>query len=167
MKILMIIALFLLIGCGGTFQKEIVISREEIQEMVNAKFPYDKNALVARLTLHDPQIYFVENNIGMRLEFKGNWLEKEIKGYVAFDGKIAYRRGAFYLEEFNVTEFAETNVNSDTERLRGILANVVNNYISKHPVYKLNPRDFKQNLAKILLRDVFVRGSDLVAVVGI
>jgi hypothetical protein len=59
--------------------------------MVAKKFPYKKNAVIAKIDLNSPQIYFKETNIGLKLKYYGNFLDKEINGYFDFSGEIYYK----------------------------------------------------------------------------
>lgn len=163
------IFIFIIFTACGTFEKEIEIPRDEIQEMVDAKFPYDKNVILARLTLESPNIYFVEKNVGMKLNYSGKFIEKEINGTINFNGQIYYKpeKGAFYLNEFNIVEIIVDDANfSQKENLQKTVTQIIDNYLDDYPVYTLKPENFKQKLAKLFLKDVFVRNENLVVVIG-
>ncbi|MBN2310460.1 MAG: DUF1439 domain-containing protein [Candidatus Hydrogenedentes bacterium] len=165
----LLIVVPVLAGCGSV-QKEIAIPKSTIQEMVDAKFPYDKNVVVARFTLRSPEIYLAEPNIGMKLAYSANFLSKKISGTVDFNGQIVYKaeEGAFYLSDFDIVEIAVEQANfSDQAQLKDAIHEVVNNYLDGFPVYRLNPDDFKQNLSKLLLKDVRVHGDDVIVVLGV
>jgi hypothetical protein len=157
------------INCGR-FQKDIQIPKTTIQEMVDKKFPFDKNVVIARLTLDSPAVYFKDKNIGMKLNYYGNFLNKEIKGGIDFNGKITYRQkqGAFYLTDFNIVTITVSDANfSNEEKLKTTILKITNNYLDDYPVYRLDQTDFKQNIAKLLLRDLKIEGEELVITMGI
>jgi len=150
------------------FQKDIFIPRITIQEAIEKKFPYDKNALIARTILTDPEIYFQDSSIGARFKFWANFLEKEVNGKLDLNGNIKYEKGKFYLTDFNVVNFSidEKEVSGE-KKLVKIIHNLIINYIDKYPVYTLKQSDFKQNLAKMLLKDLTVKGDSLCVTIGI
>lgn len=161
--IFIVITIMLISGCGK-FQKEVLISKDQIQATLNKKFPYDKNAIIARLTLDSAKVYFKNENIGLKLSYYGNFLNKEIKGIVDFNGKIFYNnsKGAFYLHEFEIAEISVNESNfSQQEKLEATVLKIVKNYLDDYPVYRLNQGDFKQNLAKLALKDISVQGENL------
>jgi hypothetical protein len=166
MKLRILLLLILvsgLVGCGK-FEKEILIPKSKIQSMVAKKFPYKKNAIIAKLNLHSPQVYFKDTNIGLKLNYYGNFLEKEINGLIDFNGQIFYRpeKGAFYIKNFQIVDIVVNEANfSDKQRLKSVVLKLVINYLEDYPVYRLNPTDFKQNIAKLLLKEVSVKDDSL------
>jgi len=175
-KVLIFTMLFL--ALCSKFQKNIIISKATIQETLEQKFPVDKNAVVARLTLLDPVVYFKENfkegfktdkaNIGLRLKYTGNFLEKEVSGNVDCNGFIIYKKGKFYLADFEIVEFSvDEKEFSSGGKLEKIIVKIVRNYIDSYPVYTLKQSDFKQNIARLLLKDITVSGENLNILIGI
>jgi uncharacterized protein DUF1439 len=159
----------LLAGCGSV-EKSITIPRTTIQEMVDQKFPYDKNAVVARFTLTSPEIYLSDPNIGMKLKYSANLFNKEIAGMVDFNGKITYRpeEAAFYMTDFDIVEITVDQANfSHQDKLKAGILKVVNNYLDGYPVYRLNQDDYKQNLGKVLLKSVRVKGDNVLVDLGL
>jgi len=172
-KLLSLLILSLVLGLAqscDTFQKDIIIPQSKIQEEMDKKFPYDKSIVIARLLLDSPLVYFKGENIGMRLNYYGNFLNKEVKGVVDFNGQIVYKqdKGAFYLSDFSIVEIAVNEANySDQEKLKTAVSNITTNYLNDYAIYRLNQKDFKQNLAKLLLKDIKINGNTLVITVGI
>ncbi|MCP4599521.1 MAG: DUF1439 domain-containing protein [Proteobacteria bacterium] len=168
-KVLILLSALVFIGCG-TVKEEVSVSKSQIQEIVAKKFPYEKNAIIAKFKLHSPQVYFKDKNIGMKLEYVGSLLNKEIKGHIDFIGRITYRSksAAFYLDNLQLVDITVDNSSfSNKEKLKSIVSNILNNYMNDYPVYSLNPNDFKQNAAKLLLKDISVKGDSLVLTLSI
>jgi hypothetical protein len=154
----------------GEGPNQVLIPRTKIQEMVNRKFPYDKNAIMARVTLRSPVIYFAGNSIGMKLEYYGSFLTTEIQGTVNFTGQLSYNpdSGAFYLNDFKIVDIQANDKNfAGVEGLKTLVGNFVNSYLTGYPVYRLDPDDFKQNMAKRFLKDVSVKGENLAVTLSI
>lgn len=150
------------------FQKDIFIPRVAIQETLTKKFPYEKNVVVARTTLKDPEIYFQDSSLGIRLNYWANFLEKEINGKIDLNGSIKYHKGKFYLTNLDIVEFSmEEKSFSSGGKLSAIVSSVIKNYIDGFPIYTLKQSDFKQNLAKMLLKNITVQGDSLCITLGI
>jgi len=170
MKKVIIIAICIFVTFSGcAFKKEILIPRAKIQEAISKKFPYQKDALIARLTMQTPEVYFKGKNIGLRVFYYGNFLAQEIKGFVDVYGNITYEpeTGTLYLHDFTIADIT-ANENNLLEKinLQKIIDKVATDYLDGLPVYRLDPHDYKENLARLLVKDIFVRNDDLVIVLG-
>lgn len=167
--LLLLVLTLSFIGCGK-FEKWIHISRDQIQRAINKKFPYDKNLIIANFKLDSPDIYFKETNVGMKLNYYGNFLNKEIEGLVDFNGELVYKqdKGAFYLRNFEIVDIVVNEANfSSKEKLKKTILNLVNNYLEDFPVYRLKPQDFKQNIAKLLLKNIVVQDDGIAILLSI
>lgn len=165
-KLIIAAVLLVFVGCG--FKKEIVIPRDTIQTTLDKKFPFDRSMVVLRITLMEPKIYFKNTNIGINLKYWGSYLEKEIEGTMDLNGHIRYEKGSFYLDSLDIVEVSMNEKEfSSNGKLRKIVISLLKNYLECYPVYKLKQSDFKQNLAKLLLRDITVDGDNLKVVVGL
>ncbi len=161
-------AVFVACSCGNV-EKEILIPRQKIQETVAKRFPIEQNALVARATLHTPQVYFKGQNIGVKLDYSANLLTKSLKGTVDFNGLLAYRgnEGAFYLENVVIERItANENQLSPEDAIWGVVKNLISNYAAKNPVYVLNQDKTQEQVAKLLMKRIGVRDDNLVVVLG-
>lgn len=166
-KLLLVISVVISTYCGK-FQKEIFIPRTLIQDTLEKKFPYDKSAIFARLTLSEPFSYFVDTCIGIKLKYRGTFLDKEINGNLDLKGSIKYEKGKFYLENFEIVELTMDEKEFDSKgKLQKIIFNMINNYFECFPVYTLKQTDFKQNIAKMLLKNITVNGDSLCVLIGI
>jgi hypothetical protein len=155
-------------GCGN-FHKTITIPRATIQELINKKFPIDRNLIIARLTLETPSVYFKQQNIGVKMNYIGNFLTEEIKGSFDVNGRIAYKqdKGAFYLTDINIEEFEVNGLDlANGDKIKNVMQNIANNCLEKYPVYKLNQDKFKQKIAKIFLEELTVKGETLIIKLG-
>jgi len=151
-----------------SFQKEIVIPRETIQTALDKKFPVDKNLIITRLTLKEPHVYFKNTNIGITLLYNGNFLEKEIEGNVDLNGHIRYKGGALFIDSLEIVELTvnEKEFSSNDKFRKGII-NLVKNYLERYPVYTLKQSDFKQNVARLLLKDITTDEDNLKVTLGL
>ncbi len=166
-----------LAGCSH-LQTEVEIPKSKIQQVVDEKFPYHKNAVIARFRLESPEVYLSDPNIGVKLAYYGDLLDKEIEGRADFCGQIAYKatEGAFYVSDFDVVDISVDQASfSEPDKLEAALLMMVNNYLLKivndyldgYPVYCLDQTDFKENLGKLLIKGVRVQGNNLVVALGV
>lgn len=166
----LLICLFALnINCGK-FQKDIKIPRTKIQQIIDKKFPYHKNVVIAKLTFDSPLVYLKDKNIGMKLNFYGNFLKKEIKGNVDFNGQLSYRqeKGEFYLTNLDIVNISVNEVNfSNEDELKALSLKITKNFLDDYPVYSLKQTDFEENIAKLLIRNVKIEGEELIITMGI
>jgi hypothetical protein len=167
--LILCVVIVILCGCGG-FEKEVLIPREKLQDMIDKKFPYQKNAVIAKIGLDTPLVYFREENVGLRINYSAQLLDKKVSGDIDFNGRIYYRqeKGAFYLKDFDIVDIEVDDSNfSDEKKIKSVLSEILNNYLKDYPVYRLDQKDFKQNLAKLLLKSVDIKGDNLSLVLSI
>lgn len=162
------VLLFLLAICFSACNKSplvINISQEQIQKALDKKFPYQKNALLAKLALTDPKVSLSENKIFVDIAFEGKALKKSVKGQMSVSGRVAYKqeKHAFYLKEFDILKIDVANIEeAEKKKLVGILKKGIATYLASFPVYKLKKKDYKQNIASMLLKDLKTEGDQLV-----
>ena len=168
-SLLFIAFIIVFVGCEK-FQKDIVIPRAKIQEGVEKSFPYTKNAILAKITLNDPRIYFKGEKLGVKILYVAESLGKKSIGFADFNGSVWYNqeKGAFYMSGFNLIEVtANESALSNKKGIKKAIESVANNYLEKFPVYRLKQSDYKQNLAKLLLKGLRIEGENLIVTVGI
>jgi hypothetical protein len=166
--LLFVIAGLFVTGCGR-FQKTIFIPRATLQNLMNKKFPIDGNLIIARLTLDTPSVYFKDQRIGIKMNYRGNFLADEIKGYMDINGQIMYKqeKAAFFLTDLNIEEFEVNGRNfSNEEKIKTVVQNIANNCLEQYPVYQLSQKDFRQKMAKIFLKELTIKGETLVVRLG-
>ena len=150
------------------FKKDIFIESPTIQGALDKKFPFEKNAVITRAILKNPEIYFQDSSLGIRMDYWANFLEKEVNGKMDLNGNIRYERGSFYLTNLEIVNFSmeEKSFNSNG-KLSAAILNIIKNYIDGYPIYTLKQSDFKQNLAKMLLKRITIIGDSLCITIGI
>ena len=166
--LLSVIAVLFVNGCGH-FNKTITIPRATIQGLIDKKFPIDKNLLIARFTIETPSVYFKDQNIGIKMNYKGNFLADEIKGYLDVNVRITYKqdKAAFYLTDMNIEEFEVNGLNfSNVEKIKNVMQNIANNCLEKYPVYQLNQKNFSEKIAKIFLKELTIKEETIVIRLG-
>lgn|GEM_PF-640168 len=168
-KVIIVSVCIFLALAGCALRKEIIISRAKLQEAVSRKFPYDKDIGIARFTLQTPEVYFKGKNVGLKAVYFAHLFDKEVKGTFDINGNIVYKpeTGSFYLHDFAIADIT-ANQKDVLEKInvqKGI-DKIINTYLDGFLIYRLNPRDHKQNLARSYVKEIFVRNDDLVIVLG-
>ncbi len=166
--VLLSVVIFLsLTGCHS--YRTITISKSTLQEQINKKFPIDKNMIIARFTLDTPDVYFTNQNIGIKLKYKGIFLTEEINGYLDVNGRIAYNqgKGAFYLADINIEKLEVNGLSfSDNNKVIDVIQNIADNCLDEFPVYQFDQKKFRQKIAKIFLKELTIKDEELVIKLG-
>jgi hypothetical protein len=166
-KIVLIIVMVLLVflGCKGV-EREVSISKADIQKMADMKFPIEKNAALVNIRLYSPRVFFKDDSIGLAMQYSATLLLTGISGSVSFKCKPVYKpeNTSFYISNFELTDITMDNAGSfiDKDKLMGFISMIVNGLFSDTPLYTLKPVDYRQNMAKMVLKSVGVRGENLV-----
>ena len=143
----------------------IKLSQERIQKALNKKFPYEKNAIIAKIELTDPKVTIKDDKIFTEISFSGKALRKTVRGQVSVSGRVAYKqkKKAFYLKEFEVLQVDIDNVEEGKkDKVVSVVKAITSGYFASFPVYKLKKKNYKQNIARMLLKDVKTEGDKLV-----
>jgi hypothetical protein len=147
-------------------EKEIVISKSAIQKMAEKNFPFEMNFQLANIRLFSPQVFFSGDSIGMSLQYSAFLLVSEVWGNVSFTCRPYYKpeNTSFYMADFKLTDITLNNISSfiGKDKLMELISIIINGLFKDTPLYKLNPDDYKQNIAKMMLKGVSVKGDNLV-----
>ncbi len=164
MPVIMLVLLAFL-GCKG-LDREISISKADIQKMADKKFPIEKNAALVNIRLYSPRVFFKDDSIGLALQYSANLLLTGISGNVSFKCKPVYKpeNKSFYMSNFELTDITMDNAGGFTgkDKLMGFISMIVNGMLGDTPLYTLNPDDYRQNMARMVLKNVIVKGDNLV-----
>lgn len=166
-KLLLIIVMVLLafLGCKGV-EREVSISKADIQKMADMKFPIEKNAALVNIRLYSPLVFFKDDSIGLAMQYSANLLLTGISGSVSFKCKPVYKpeNTSFYMSNFELIDITMDNAGNfiDKDKLMGFISMIINDLFSNTPLYTLKPEDYKQNMARMVLKSVSVRDENLV-----
>lgn len=157
-----------LVACG--YQKDVVVTRAQVQELLDKKFPVEKGGALSKVTLRSPEVSFPNSEIGLRLQYDVDLPGKAVAGQVALHGAPTYRpeEGAFYLSTVAIDEVTlNSEALSHHDKLRALVSSVLTNAVPHIPVYRLQQQDFKHSLAKLLLKKIRIEGENLVLTMGL
>lgn len=150
----------------------LTFSREDLQRDISAKFPFDQKLLFINVTYSNPDVILNDGSdrIGIGLDAAAKLSgDQLVKGHVQGDWKIRYEpaEGAFYFDDPNLTQFDFGGLSpAAQEQIARVAKPLMEAYLRRVPVYRLKQGDFRQDLARAVLKSVAVRQGKLYVVVG-
>lgn len=159
-------------GAGVTVR----LSEAQLQENVEKAFPIekqDRSGLITT-TLSDPEVILTDGSdrIGLAVQVAVNLLgrEKALAGSVTADGKVRYvpTDGAFYLDAPRIQSITLEGLSSGLKKqIESLAGPLMEAAVPTVPLYRLDPADTRQALAKTVLRSVEVREGRLIVRIGL
>ena len=164
-----------LVACtsGTIFRRELAFTREDLQSRLTRKFPRQEKHQLMAVTFSNPEVVLEPgaDTMGIRLDLNMTpRLGKRRRGWVLAQGGIEYRpeRGEFFIVNPRVRELEIDDLKKKYQQVvRSIADRIVEEYLSEVPVYRLNQKEFKQKVAKLVLKSVEIKDGRLVVVVGL
>ena len=167
-----------LIGVFGSsacsaFRKELVLSRDDLQAQIEGRFPLEKKKRLIKLRLSEPELLLRPDHarIGMRLAIEAKLPGvRPLSGVLEADGELVYspELGRFASAEGRLLDLGVQGLGGKKQKmLEEIVAAVVAYQLSSITVYELDQADFKESLAKLVLKSVEVHGDVVVVEVGL
>lgn len=166
------LALACSLAAGCTASYTIRFTAAEIQQSLNRKLPISKSKFLVRATLQSLEVALMEGPDRILLRPQ---LEVSIAGLSALTGRALVEGQVRYAPDsgeffFDAPKVVEVNVGGIPESVRqhaeDLIATCVEAYLTITPVYRLKQTDFKQSLARMLLKSVKVRDGQLQVVIG-
>ncbi len=157
----------------GLLQKEMVFSQAQLQKKVDAFFPIDENKALLRVRFSHPQVILPPGGeriglaLDVRVQLPGG---KKARGRVHMDSGLIYDadRGEIALSDLRLDSLDVEGVPEDFESgLQAVAEVVAKRYLAQIPVYRLHADDYKESLARLVLKSVSVRDGEVVAVIGL
>jgi len=160
----------MLVGCGASYT--VRLSAGDIEQSLARKLPVSKTKFLVTATVHavSVELRADEDKIVLRPEVDVTVVgHPALSGRALVEGQIRYapEQGEFFFDRPKVTDVAIAGlppaVRPVTEE---VIAKLAEAYLATMPLYRLNPNDFKQSLAKLVLKAVRVRQGYLEIVLG-
>ena len=175
-----LIVLVILLGVVGDwacssspFRKRMVFTREDLQKKVAPQFPLKQKGKLIAVTFSQPLVVLEKggDRLGLQLDVKvAPALGKKYEGRAEVDGEIEYRpdKGEFFVVDPQVRRLHIDDVPQKyQEPIRQLANKAATRFLADVPVYKLDQKNFKQSLAKLVLKSVLVENGELVVEVGL
>ena len=162
-------------GCssGKLFRKELVFTHDELQKRVEKEFPLKRKKSLLKVEFSDPAVLLEEGSsrIGIRLSIRCRLAGlTSFSGVMEADGQIEYRpeTGRFAIANGRLTNVDLNDVPKKYEEtIEAVAAAVATTHLSTFTVYELKQDDFKQSLARLVLKSVSVEDGAVVVEVGL
>ena len=160
------------LGAGCSIRYTISLTAADIQQTLQRKLPISKSKLLVTATVRalDVELMESDNRVLLRPEVDVSLVgQSALRGRAVVAGQIRYApdTGEFYLDQPTVAEVA---IEGLPESLRAsaqeVIARCAEGYLASAPVYRLKQSDFKQSLAKLVLKSVQTRRGRLEIVLG-
>ena len=160
------------LSAGCTVSYTISLSASDIQQTLQRKLPISKSKLLVTATVRALDVELMEsgNRILLRPEVDLSIVgQSALRGRAVVAGQIRYapETGEFFFDQPTV---AEVVIEGLPATLRApaeeVIARCAEGYLSSAPVFQLKQSDFKQSLAKLVLKSVQTRHGRLEIVIG-
>jgi hypothetical protein len=157
-------------GCSVSYT--ISLTASDIQQTLQRKLPISKSKLLVTATVRTLEVEFMEvgNRLLLRPEVDLSIVgQSALRGRAVVAGQIRYapETGEFFFGKPAVTDVViEGLPDSLRAAAQEVIARCTEGYLVAAPVYRLQQTDFKQSLAKLVLRSVQIRNGRLEIVIG-
>jgi hypothetical protein len=160
-------------GCTSALQKELRLTRQQLQEKVEQIFPIEQRQAFVHMVFSKPQILLADSGerIGLALHVEASMPGMGVmQGQMELDGGLEYRAKK---DEIAITDTRLITLDIEglsagsSKSLQTLAAGVVKKYLAEVPIYRLDQDDFKQSLTRLMLKSVAVREGEVVATLGL
>ena len=156
---------------------DIVITQQQIDEALQAKFPMSKTYLaIFQIEYSNPHVILlpatdrIEVGLDAELNIRLGSQTKKLGGTVTATTGLSYRSetNQFFLSEPKIEKMSIQGIPQKyVDKVTSLSSNTVREYLQKYPVYTLRAKDTKTATLKLLLKDVQVRSNELHAILGL
>lgn len=179
---LLFVVLFLIVVAAGAFlyfkdrRYKLVITQEQIDAALKEKFPITKTHLVLfQITYSNPHAKplpdsnRIEVGLDAEVMIKALSDSKKLTGTVFVTGALSYRddKKQFFLVEPEIKKISIQGIPQQyIDKVTDFASKVAQEYIQEVPVYTLKDGSARTTAAKLLLRDVEVKQSEVHVTLG-
>ena len=156
---------------------KVSITRPMIDGALARKFPKEKTYLkIIRVAYVNPEVVFlpqedkVRVGLDVRVELGIKGLSKSYQGSAAITTRVGYDPTAyrFFLHQAQVESLTIPKLSvRDLELVKEGLNLVASEWIDRIPIYQLSERDTGQRFAKLVLKEIEIKGDRAVATLGL
>ncbi len=164
LTIILTILTLITIGCKDK-ERDIDLSKAKLQEILDNKFPIEKESKLISFSLFDPFLTLEENRFGINLSFRYKALGASNSGTMDIFGDIEYNRekSSFYLRNVEIRNLKLEN-NKIKKMTSSAMSKVLDSFFSINPIYKLEDKGLKERLARFLLKEIRIMEDKILIV---
>ena len=151
----------------------IALTQSEIQAALDKRFPVEKGALIFKVRFSDPVVRLRHGSEKIHFEVSAgtNFTVADLtpEGRGLIEAGIGYRpeEGEFILLDPELDLQIKGLSEEKNRKIVEVSNLILSSYVSEFPVYRLSRADVKQNMARLVLRDVRVDSGVLKITLGL
>lgn len=161
------VAGLMMTGCASALTYEM--SQQDIQAKVEKHFPLQKQTQFALLVFSSPKVVLKPdvNRMGLMMDIQAESAGKVVgKGTGQVDGELEYlpASGEFQLRNPKISDLMIEGLSPSTNvLLQGVISDALARTMPVMVIYKLDEREFRQSMAKQMLKSIRVEKGRIVA----
>jgi hypothetical protein len=148
------------------------LTADDIQQFLRQKLPVSVSKFLVAATVTSVQVEFIEsdNGVVVRPDVEVSLVGQQlVRGYAIVSAQIRYvpPTGEFFLDQAKVVLVAVEGLpDSARPTVEEVAGKCIEGYLATQPIYRLKQSDFKQSLAKLVLKSVRTHNGRLELIVG-
>lgn len=161
---------FLVASCSVSYT--VRLTADDIQQVVRQKLPVSVSKFLVTATVTSVQVEFIEsdNGVVVRPDVEVSLIgQRLLRGHAIVAGQIRYAppTGEFFLDQTKVILITVEGLPDSARRVvEEVAGKCIEGYFATQPIYQLKQSDFKQSLAKLVLKSVRTHNGRLEIVIG-
>ncbi len=156
---------------------DVIITQNEIDEALRARFPISKNHLrIFQITYSNPHVTLlpesnrIEVGLDAGLDIKLRDQPKRLGGTAVVTTGLSYRSEThkFFLSDPEINKLTLQGIPQEhLDKVTRLASNAAREYLQRFPIYTLKAKDVKTTAVKLLLKDVQVKSNEVHATLGL
>jgi hypothetical protein len=151
----------------------VELTQEQLQEQLDRGFPLEKGLLILKVRLSNPKVALKNGSdrihfsvdAGTDIQIEG--LTPRGTGTIATRIRYSPEEGAFYMSDPDLSLRVDGMKAEKTDTISEVANILIKEYAAAYPVYRLKDDDVKQNVARMVLKDVKVESGVLRLCLGL
>lgn len=170
LKILLmsLIMMFTLFSCNLLENKTLHVPKSYVQKELDKKFPITKNYYLAKLTLKNPVVNFVDDKIFIEADYTASLLTGKNSGKIYVNSNVKYDiiKEELYLVDLNIEKIVDENGREIGDNPEvNVIKSLLSSYIEKNPVYNYGKEYEEKNKdrtkKKIKIKNMYIKKGKL------
>jgi hypothetical protein len=155
------------------FEYTLEFSQSDIQQQIDKMLPIKKETFLAKVTLDQASVIFIEKSDQLVLDsklFLTSLAGVNSQGDIRIQGGISYNstEGAFYFHQAKIIRLNIEGVPPEfIPTLKDLAQQGLTQSLAKHPIYILKKDDMGQQMVKSQLKSVLIKDQKLIATMGL
>lgn len=182
-RVATITIVLLALALGGTLfylkgkRYEVVITQAQIDKALKERFPVSKHyLLVFAITYSNPQLNLlpgtnrIQVGLDAQLNFRMPSEEKKLGGGATLTSSVSYKSETqqFFLSDVQFERLEVQGIPPKyLDKVMAVASQTAREYVEKQPIYTLRADDVGTTAAKLLLKEVHVKDSEVHLLLGL